>query len=178
VALIDSRQGELEKQITVLAAKGIEARGFAGQAFRLEEMVRTFADIKEAFGAVDVMAYTPVYTSSARPDEITLEDARKIFERQTVHAIHCVRQVLPDMLARGEGTILLSNSRGVGRPKRFGGSPISSTALLGYGSALRDELAPKGVRVGIVTIDSGHTDKAESWDVANRFWRIHRRRLC
>lgn len=172
-ALIARRRESLDALVATLASEGIEAQGFVADVLDGESLVRAFADIRAAFGTVDVMTYNPINMSFVQPSDITAEIAREAFEFIVIDAINSARQVIPDMLARGEGSILIANGRSAILPMPMLGSlTLGTTSVRGYAYALHDELAPKGVQVGMVTI-SVVIDEAQVANIAELFWTLH-----
>jgi NADP-dependent 3-hydroxy acid dehydrogenase YdfG len=76
---------------------------------------------------------------------------RAVLDTNLLGAALCVRAVLPQMIAQGSGHVLLTAS--VSGREIYVGEPIyiaSKWGLVGFGHALRKEVAPKGIRVTIV----------------------------
>ncbi len=80
-------------------------------------------------------------------------------------AVHCTQAVLPQMLERGEGTIVnVSSITGIMGFARMGGYCATKFALIGFTEALRNEVMARGVRVALVcpgTTDTEFFVKAE-----------------
>lgn len=172
-ALIARRRESLDTMVAALAADGIEAQGFVADVTDEMALARAFAGIRSAFGAIDVLSYSPMGMTLVKPSEITAEIARERFEFLTIGAINAVRLALPDMLARRDGSILLANGRSAILPMPMIGSmTLGCTALRGYAYALHQELAPQGVQVGTVTISAG-IDDAHAANIAELFWQLH-----
>jgi NAD(P)-dependent dehydrogenase (short-subunit alcohol dehydrogenase family) len=126
VALISRRPEALDGYIDQLKTAGITAAGAA-------QVAAAFADIKERFGAVDVLEVSPrdprtlpsLPASACTPDNV-LEQLKV----RVLGPIACVQQVLPDMLSAG----------------------ITTAGLRNYAHCLHKELAPKGIYAGFVCI--------------------------
>lgn len=76
---------------------------------------------------------------------------RHTLDVNVLGAVHCIRAVLPGMLARGAGTIV--NVSSVAGRRGFADHAAycaSKFALEGLSASLRQEVAPKGVRVIVV----------------------------
>jgi NADP-dependent 3-hydroxy acid dehydrogenase YdfG len=76
---------------------------------------------------------------------------RRVIETNLLGAAFCVRAVLPAMIAQGSGDVVLTAS--VSGRESYVGEPIyiaSKWGLVGFGHALRKEVAPLGVRVTIL----------------------------
>lgn len=172
-ALIARRQESLDAMVETLASESVEAQGFTADITNEMALSRAFAAIRTAFGAVDALSYSPMGMTLVKPSEITADIARDRFEFLVIGAINSVRQVLPDMLARKKGSILLANGRSAIMPMPMIGSmTLGCTALRGYAYALHQEVAPQGVRVGMVTISKG-IDETHAAQIAELFWQLH-----
>src|SRR5215203_5119768 len=103
------------------------ARRFGGEGFRaaliarrresLDAMVATLAA-----ETIEAMSYSPMGLTLVKPSDITADIARERFEFLVIGAINAARQVLPEMIARGGGSILLGNGRSAILPMAMIGS--------------------------------------------------------
>lgn len=172
-ALIARRRESLDAMVAHLAEEGVIAHGHVADVTDEAALARSFANIRAEWDTIDVLTASPMHLTFVQPSAITAEIARERFEFLTVSAINAVRQVLPDMAARGEGSILLANGRSAILPMpAIGSMTLGCTALRGYAYALHAELAPHGVQVGMVTISSG-IDEARAAEIAELFWQLH-----
>ncbi|HEY0960322.1 MAG TPA: SDR family NAD(P)-dependent oxidoreductase [Novosphingobium sp.] len=172
-ALIARRQESLDAMVAMLASEGIKGQGFIADVTDEMALSHAFAAIRAAFGTIDALSYSPMGMTMAKPSEITAEIARDRFEFLVIGAINSVKQVLPDMLARKHGSILLANGRSAILPMPMIGSmTLGCTALRGYAYALHQEIVPQGVGVGMVTISKG-IDETHAVQIAELFWQLH-----
>jgi NAD(P)-dependent dehydrogenase (short-subunit alcohol dehydrogenase family) len=82
---------------------------------------------------------------------IPLDRVRRIFETNVFGTLAMTQAVVPQMLERGSGRILiLSSVAGVAAGPMTGPYSMSKHALQAMGSALRAELAPAGIDVALV----------------------------
>src|SRR5687768_12215715 len=73
--------------------------------------------------------------------------------------VNCTQAVLPQMLARGEGTIVnVASIAGIMGYARMGGYCATKFAIIGMTEALRDEVMDKGVRVALVCPGTTETE--------------------
>src|SRR3954452_2133742 len=97
---------------------------------------------------------------SARPD-----DLESMMQTNYFGAVWCTQAVLPQMLARGDGTIVnVASIAGMMGYARMGGYCATKFAMIGFSEALRDEVIGRGVRVMLVcpgTTDTEFFVKAE-----------------
>lgn len=101
------RQSVLDKYVAEFAMKGYEAHAFAADVFDTKSLTKLFADVQEKFGVVDALIYNAVFMAGGKASELTDEELRKHFQIDVAGAVHCVQQILPKQLERGEGTIIL-----------------------------------------------------------------------
>lgn len=175
-ALVARRKDSLDNLVQRLEQDGVEAKGFIADVTDDVSLVRAFSDIREAFGDADVMTYSPINMSFVLPTRVTAENARAAFEFLVAGAITSARQVFPSMIERGHGSIIFANGRSAILPMKMIASLSPATAALrGYAYSLHDELKPKGVHVGMVTI-STLIDEAHAKSIAELFWRLHVKR--
>jgi len=110
-----------------------------------------WADFVAAAGPIDVL----VNNAGIMPvGEFLAEDpavSRQIFEVNTFGVIHGTRAVAPQMVERGRGQIV-NTASAVGRVALPNGASYSASkhAVVGFTEAMRAELAPAGVEVGMV----------------------------
>jgi NAD(P)-dependent dehydrogenase (short-subunit alcohol dehydrogenase family) len=82
---------------------------------------------------------------------IPLERVRRVFETNVFGTLAMSQAVIPQMLERGSGRILiLSSVAGVAAGPMTGPYSMSKHALQAMGSAMRAELAPAGIDVALV----------------------------
>src|SRR5712692_4156982 len=76
VALIARNQEKLDEYVQQLQALQIEAAGFPADVLNAAQLEAAFARVKEAFGPVDVLEYSPTpRTGIASVLDMTTEDA-------------------------------------------------------------------------------------------------------
>ena len=122
------------------------------------------AQVKPAFGKLRAAHGAPsalVYNLSARPfPPTTIADcdpARLEADWRTgaFGAMLCVQEVIGDMRANGEGTVLFTGaSASLRGSKRFGSFAVSKTGLRALAQSLAKEVAPDGVHVAHVVVDA------------------------
>ncbi len=141
-----------------LATLRDEGKGFALDTVRLD--VTDPASIAAAVDSVralagesgiDVLVNNAGYGLAAALAEVTDEDLRAQFETNVFGLMSVTRAFLPQMVAKRSGTILNVSSIG-GRVTfpLFGAYHASKYAVEALSDALRNELAPFGVRVALI----------------------------
>ncbi|MDG1737795.1 MAG: SDR family oxidoreductase [Paracoccaceae bacterium] len=105
-----------------------------------------------AFGVVDVLVNNAGIAVFHEPLESTMEDWRKCMSVDLEGVWHCCRQVLPDMLKKGEGAIIniVSNHAFTVMKSTFP-YPVAKHGLLGLTRSLALEYANRGVAVNAIS---------------------------
>jgi NAD(P)-dependent dehydrogenase (short-subunit alcohol dehydrogenase family) len=102
-------------------------------------------------GRLDVLVNNAGYGSYGAVEEVSAGEARAQFDVNVFGAAELIKLVLPQMRARGSGTIVNVSSMGGRIYTPFGGwYHASKHALEGLSDCLRLEVAPFGVRVVLI----------------------------
>jgi len=173
VALIARNEEKLNRLVIELEQLGIEAASFQADILNKEQIEMAFAAIKEKYGFIDVLEYspTPSFDSVAPTLDVTEENALYQFQYNVLGALSSVKQVLPDMLDKQRGALLFTTGGAAIHPvPMMGNVGIAISGLRNYIFNLNSELADKGVYAGHLSIgiwiqpNSGVQDKiADIW---------------
>lgn len=119
------------------------------------------------FGAPDLVVNTAGYAHPGWLDEIPAEDVRGMVELNLLGTINLSRAVVPHLTSAGRGTIVLTSSL-AGLAGVFGYTVYSATkfGIIGFGEALRREIAPSGVKVHVLCPPNTLTP---GFDTENRY---------
>jgi len=116
-------------------------------------------------GNVDVLVNNAGFAVFDAIEHARPEDLEAMMRTNYFGAVWCTQAVLPQMLARGEGAIVIVASiAGIMGYARMGGYSATKFALTGFFEALRDEVLGRGVKVALVcpgTTESDFFVKAE-----------------
>lgn len=160
VALIARHQEKLDGLVAELEQDGITAASFVGDVTDDRSVKSAFEGVKQRFGHVDVLEYSPI-TIPATPAEyaplevtaLTPEVAQRSYSVMALGAVSSVQQVLPEMLARGQGTIIITagiSSRGF--MPMIGAWGMAGSAVRNYARTLHLALKDKSIFVGYVCL--------------------------
>ncbi|MEC0236915.1 SDR family NAD(P)-dependent oxidoreductase [Paenibacillus kribbensis] len=150
VALIARNAVKLQEMEDELKAAGIEASSFTADIYSKEQIEQAITGIKAKYGKIDVLEFSPTPGNFPPTSvlELTVENARDQFEGYVVSAINVVNAVLPDMLARKEGSLLFTTGLSAMYPvPMMGNIGIAMSGLRNYIANLHSELSPKGIFV-------------------------------
>jgi len=184
VALISRRQEALDGFAAQLQALGIEAAGFAADVSDPAQVENAFAAIRERFGEIDILEFSPTQWNkggyeSTRALATTVESARHDIDLLVLGAIACARQVFPAMVERSDGALFFTTGYSAIQPISFITSLcLANAAVRAYAYCLKDELAPKGVYVGTVSINAFIADgtSADPVTIADLYWDMFTKR--
>lgn len=114
----------------------------------------TFEQIRGEFGAPDILVNHAGNAAWGNLSELTPEAFENAWRVCTLGAFLCVKQVVPEMLEKGNGTILFSGATSAVRG-RAGAIAFSSAkhAMRGLASSLAREVGPHGIHVAHIIID-------------------------
>jgi short-subunit dehydrogenase len=146
--LVTAEDAELDE-----AAAAVRARGAAVTAVRadlatttgVDELVAAVRAAGRPVGALLVNAGVGVNGAFV---ETSLAEHLRLVDLNVRSAVHLVHELLPDMVARGEGRLLLTSSIAATMPGPYTSTYNASKGfLLLFAHALREELADTGVTV-------------------------------
>ena len=178
VVLVARRQNALEEYANELSAKGYEVFTHAADVSDTESLTKLFADVQEKFGAVDVMIYNAAFMQGGRASELSAAESIDHFKVDVAGAIHCVQQILPKQIERGEGAIIVTGGLfGVYPNANFEYACMSmdKAALRTLAQMLNTELKDKGIFVGIVQIMGvvGSNEHFAPKNIADAYWQLY-----
>ena len=179
VALIARNRTKLEALEKDLAADGVTARGYVADVRDRDALARALERAAEDLGPIEAMQFSPVPGADfLKPVlETTVEDLRAAVELSILGFSAAVGQVLPGMMERGAGTILLINGASAATPNgRVAGTSTAFAGESAYGAMLHEAAAPRGVNVRqLITPGAigGGDPLYEPAALAERIWRLH-----
>jgi NADP-dependent 3-hydroxy acid dehydrogenase YdfG len=181
VALIARNQGKLTELVAQLHEEGITAAGFTADVSDRPSLISAFAAIKERFGPVDVLEFSPANPALpfATPTEVSIANLQPQIDLYIYGAITAVEQVLPDMLARGRGTLLFTTGGSSINPvPMFANIGIASAGLRNWVYNLHAALAERGIQAAHIAISAwiGQQPGAEPEDIAPLYWELYTQR--
>jgi short-subunit dehydrogenase len=176
VALVARRAKPIGDIATELGADGIKAEVFGADLTDLAAIPALFGRIRARFGGVDVMYFGPASGAGFTPAAtVTAQQVAAFAALYTYPTIESVRAVLPEMLARGSGTILYANGAAavLPTPGLSGPSPAVAAAR-NYLQTLSTEVGERGVYVGALFVagliaGTPNHEEAAKWDPDGTF---------
>ena len=178
VVLVARRQSTLNEYATELHAKGCEVFTHAADVSDTASLTKLFADVQERFGAVDVLIYNAAFMKGGRASEISAAEAIEHFKVDVAGALHCVRQVLPKQIERGDGAIIFTGGLFGVYPNAnfdFACMSMDKAALRALAQMLNNELKDKGIFAGVVQIMGvvGSNEHFAPKNIAEAYWQLY-----
>lgn len=161
VVLAARRIERLEEVAAECRALGVTALSVPTDVTKPEDCRR----LVDAVATVDVLVNNAGFAIFASIAEANADGLREMMDTNYFGTVHCTQAVLPQMVARREGTIVnVASIAGLMGYARMGGYCATKFALVGFTEALRDEVIGSGVKVALVcpgTTDTEFFVKAE-----------------
>src|SRR5438552_936432 len=149
------RAGPLEEVARECRALGVKCTPVAADVTKREDCQRIIA----AGGNVDVLVNNAGFAIFDAIENAKPDDLEAMMQTNYFGAVWCTQAVLPQMLARGDGTIVnVSSIAGIMGYARMGGYCATKFAMIGFSEALRDEVLGRGVRVALVCPGTTNTE--------------------
>jgi 3-oxoacyl-[acyl-carrier protein] reductase len=133
--------GRTAEQVQSVASE-IDGLALVGDVSRREDVERWVADTERELGPIDLLAANAGIGNQAGATwEIPVDDWWRIFEVNVLGVHLCCRAVIPGMLERGRGRIVITGSGAAYLPgSRQTSYPASKAAVCRYGETLAREL--------------------------------------
>lgn len=137
-----------EERLDELAAEGERIVAAAGDVTSAGDLDRIVVEA----GEIDVVVNNAGVAWIGAVEEMTADDVRKVIDLNVTAVVELTRRVLPQMLERGRGQIVIVGSI-LGDAVLPSLTVYSATkaALRAYSEGLRREVEPRGVHVTLVT---------------------------
>jgi NADP-dependent 3-hydroxy acid dehydrogenase YdfG len=159
VALAARNRSELEATAAEISARGGEALVVPTDVCDRAQVERLVEAAVERWGKVDVLVANAGAYVRKPALELGVEEIERSLAVNFYGALYPVLALLPRMIERGRGQIVLVDSID-GRKALPGDAPyaVAKFALSGLGQALRQELRPHGI--GVTIVYPGRVDTA------------------
>lgn len=173
VALIARRESALKKYEEELSNLGIEAKGFTGDISSEVSLRASIESVLKTYGKIDVLLYNAAAGKPGKPTDLNAEDLISDFNISVVGALTTVKASLPYI---EKGAILMTGGGLALTPYAdFASLSIGKSGIRSLARSLHQELSPKGIYVGTLTIKGfvkeGTYYSAEN--IADAFYRMY-----
>jgi NAD(P)-dependent dehydrogenase (short-subunit alcohol dehydrogenase family) len=176
VVLIARSADSLNKYKSEFIAEGIEVFTHVADVAKPETLTDAFDYLKAELGTPDVLVYNVGITGMDQPGTVNSEKLIKHFQIDVAGAYHAVQQVASDDFGKKNGTIIFTGG-GLALYPNAAFTPLSidKAALRAMAFLLHDELKPRGIFLGTITIAGaitpGTTFAPEL--IAERYWEMY-----
>ncbi len=159
-----------QKEALALEAQmGPAAHAIRADAASAQETLAFTRAAEERFGPPDVLICNAGISYLGLFQSMSLEDFKRVIDVNLIGAANACRAVIPSMVRRKEGCILLVSSMWgqVGASCEVAYS-AAKAGLIGLGKALAKELGPSGIRVNCIAPGAIDTDMNKLLDESAR----------
>lgn len=145
---------------------GSTAEAFQADVADPSEARQMISAVESSFGRIDGLVNNAGIMPSSPVVQMTDEEWQAVMQTNLFGPFYCSRAVLPGMLQRGSGSIVMISSRlgQIGWPELAHYS-AAKAGLLGLTKAMARELGPQGIRVNAVAPGFTITDMTR--DIVN-----------
>jgi short-subunit dehydrogenase len=151
VALISRSKESLQKYESELKNEGIEAKGFPGDVSSVESLKTAIESVIKAYGKIEVLLYNAAAGRPGKPTTLSAGQLVEDFKISVAGALTSVKEVVPYMQ---NGTILLTGGGLALHPYAdYASLAIGKAGIRNLAYSLHQELSPKGIYVGTLTIN-------------------------
>jgi NAD(P)-dependent dehydrogenase (short-subunit alcohol dehydrogenase family) len=166
--VVSSREKDAcEEVVAAIAARGGAAMAVPCNISRKEELRALVGATRAAWGRVDILVCNAAVNPYFGPSqEIPDEAYDRIMNANVRSNLWLCQMVIPEMAARGEGSVIIVSSIGGFRGSpRLGIYGVSKAADMQLARALAVEWGPRGVRVNAIAPGLVRTDFARAlWE--------------
>ncbi|MGE0559166.1 MAG: 3-oxoacyl-ACP reductase FabG [Burkholderiales bacterium] len=143
---------EAEAVAAEIRATGGSAQAFIADIAEAAAVQRMHDQVKAALGTVDILVLNASVRREIPITDMTFEEWREVMAISLDGSFHCVKAVLPGMIAAGNGNIitLAGDTALTGAVGKVHSSSAKS-GLAGMTRALARELGPKNIRVNCIS---------------------------
>lgn len=151
VAVFDLDLAGAQETAESVRALGRRALALAVDVASAEAVAEAAAQVKAAFGPVDIAVNNAAITAVGKVVDIDAAEWRRVFAINADSVFHVAKAVLPDMIERRAGRIvnIASWFGKIGKPS-YGAYSASKAAVIAFTQSLAAEVAPLGINVNAV----------------------------
>ena len=186
VALIGRNRTTLDELVAEMRGGAVRVEGFPADVTDRAGLVAAIGAAERSLGPIEVLEYSPLSSdpSGVNPvnaTDVTVESLLPELDLYLFGGTTAVRAVLPGMLDRGRGTILVTTGASSGPVVHppLGNIAAASAALRNWVLNLHAAVADRGVYAAHVAIAAhigGGVPEAEPDAIADSYWALHAER--
>jgi short-subunit dehydrogenase len=158
IAAVARRRELLDTLVREITAKGGRAIALPCDVTDRSQVLQAVATASEALGPIDRLIANAGGGERTSVDDFRAEQIAAMLALNVVGTANCIEAVLPAMLARGRGHIVVMSSiAGFRGLPGAAGYSAAKAALTTLAEALRADLRPRGIDVTVLTPGFIHT---------------------
>lgn len=147
VAIFDMNEAGLAET----AAQSPNIRAWRCNVADWEEVQARVADVERELGPIDRLTHAAGIMPSHAAIDTALEVARRLIEVNYYGTLHLIRAVVPGMVERNRGDVILFGSiSGMALTPKLGAYAASKAAVNVFGETLANELGHTALRIAVV----------------------------
>jgi len=155
VVLAARRTAQLDETAGACRRFGVNATAIGTDVTKRADCVALIAKA----GNVDVLVNNAGFATFDTIESAQAEDFEAMMNTNYLGTVHCTQAVLPQMLTRQRGAIVIVSSiAGLMGYARMGGYCATKFALVGFAEALRDEVMSRSLQVALVCPGTTNTE--------------------
>jgi len=147
VAIFDMNEGALADT----ARQSDNIRPYRCDVARWDEVQARVGEVESDLGPIDRLTHAAGIMPSYAVMETTLDEARRLMEVNYFGTLHLLRAVVPGMVQRDRGDVILFGSvSGMALTPKLGAYAASKAAVNVIGETLANELSGTSLRIAVV----------------------------
>ncbi|MDG1893504.1 MAG: SDR family oxidoreductase [Fuerstiella sp.] len=153
VVVVGRRREPLNAVVEEIKAAGGEATAHPADLMDGDQTSAVAKNTIDTLGRVDILVNNAGFSSRVRSVRYVQPDEWDSVFKVNIEAVYRLTQAcLPDMIARGEGTIVTTSSMAAVKPGVLGGAPYSAAkaASQNFSHGLNAELRAMGIRATVI----------------------------
>jgi 3-dehydrosphinganine reductase len=145
------RLAAVRHELVQAAHPGQRVAAVAADVADAAETQRAVAECATALGGLDLLVNDAGIALARRAADTSLADYRRVLEVDFLGAVHVTEAALPQLLAAGRAALVNVSSLAALLPiAGYAAYAPAKAALTAWSEVLRQELAPRGIRVSVV----------------------------
>ena len=142
-------------RLAALEAELPGSRAFACDVGDAASLARVLDDVRVTLGAPRVVVHNAVAGSFGTFLDVDPDELERNFRVNVVALLHLARGLVPDMIARGQGALVVTGNTSAlrGKPAFAVFAPTKAAQRI-LAQSIAREVGPKGVHVAYVVIDA------------------------
>lgn len=188
VGLMARTEESVSAAIEEIEGTGGEAIALSADATDASSVARAFDEVRDSLGDPEVFVYNAGAFKLGGVLEVSPEDFDRCWKANCAGAFYAAQQVLPAMVERGRGAVILTGATASLRGSaRFSALAVGKFGLRALAQSMAREFGPQGVHVAHVVIDGqintpGTRERSPEREdhtmlspdaIAEAYWQLH-----